>query len=394
MRDHAIQIARRLKDLRGVRATRSVEARLGEQGGQTAAEYLGIILVIAAVIGAIGASGIGAQVTSRIEATIASLATGQGGDAGREGARDEESRGVNGGRDGSGNGDAGRSSPAKPPSGAAGARGPGSESGEPDSSAASFPAFDSDGVPLPSPPPPPDAGAGEFDSRGAGARERITEAKWKAAAEYAEVRGWTDAARHLRHYLGGSGETLAVEPERIVRDEPAFERAVKEDARALVLDAQLRAFQDAQPGRRFAVRTDWANTTAEGENWFRGLGTFSRHLTGTGTVLPPSTPGGRPRVRIDYKVHVADRYNWDDGKKTNIFGDEPTPDEELGSLHETGLAQEYDVRGSSRTVSVVVDVPEDPLPAPPDPGNPPPPQGTGREGRSGQRSDPGRDQGR
>lgn len=179
----------------------------------------------------------------------------------------------------------------------------------------------------------------------------------------------------MRHYLGGSGETLAVEPERIVRDEPAFERGVREDARTLVLDAQLRASQDAQPGRRFAVRTDWANTTAEGENWFRGLGTFSRHLTGTGTVLPPSVPGGRPRVRIDYKVHVADRYNWDDGKKTNIFGDKPTPDEELGSLHETGLAQEYDVRGSSRTVSVVVDVPEDPPPAPPDPGNPPPHRG-------------------
>jgi hypothetical protein len=43
-------------------------------------------------------------------------------------------------------------------------------------------------------------------------------------------------------------------------------------------------------------------------------------------------------------VQVRDKYNWDQGKNVNILG-VPIRDEVLGSLHQAGLAQEYEVIG-------------------------------------------------
>jgi hypothetical protein len=245
--------------------------------------------------------------------------------------------------------------------------------------------------PLPRPAPSPDPGSGPFDVDGATLGDRLTEIKWKVAADVAAVRGQTDAARHLRHYLYGSGETLLVSPEAILRDEPGFGKSVMDDVRSLVSEAQRRASENPDANRQFAVKTNWNIFTAEGTNWYYGLGSFSRHATATATVLPPATRGGRPRLRLEYKVHVADRCNWDVEKVTPIDEDRPTKDTELGRLHQTGLAQEFDVRGSSDIVTIEVEVPEDPPLERPEPGNPPLPEATGREGRSEQRTNPGRD---
>lgn len=341
------------------------------QHGQSAVEYLGIITAVAIVAGLLlaAAPGLGQTVAGKIEAAITSL-----GPTDSDGPEPVEGGGP-------------IPSSAQTPTAEQSAAGDGTPTDE-------LPELDADGVPLPRPAPPPDEGSGPFDSADPSAGDRLTEAKWTAAAEYAELRGWTDAARHLRHYLGRSGETLDVSPEEILRDEPGFQSSVEEDVRRLEVEAQRRAAENHEPGRRFAMSTDWATYTAEGANWFRGLGTFSRHTTATATVLPPAQPGGRPRLRIEYKLHVADRYNWDKGKVTQLFGEEPTPDEELGRLHETGLAQEFDVRGSSEVVTTEIEVPSEPPPTPPEPGDPPLPEATGREGRSDQRTDPGREQGR
>lgn len=75
--------------------------RLREQHGQTAAEYLGILLVVAAVIGSIAALGIGGTVTCSIREAIASV-TGTGAgcakDAGSQAAQvqagDQDGDGV------------------------------------------------------------------------------------------------------------------------------------------------------------------------------------------------------------------------------------------------------------------------------------------------------------
>lgn len=44
--------------------------------GQTAFEYLGIVLVVVAIIGAIAASGIGGNISSRIDGLVTSITSG------------------------------------------------------------------------------------------------------------------------------------------------------------------------------------------------------------------------------------------------------------------------------------------------------------------------------
>jgi Flp pilus assembly pilin Flp len=55
---------------------RSMLARLNEERGQTAAEYVGIILVVAAVIGLIATQGIGTAITKQITDTIKNMKSG------------------------------------------------------------------------------------------------------------------------------------------------------------------------------------------------------------------------------------------------------------------------------------------------------------------------------
>ncbi len=50
--------------------------RMRDERGQTATEYVGIILVVVAIIGAIVASGIGSQITGKITQAINSIKSG------------------------------------------------------------------------------------------------------------------------------------------------------------------------------------------------------------------------------------------------------------------------------------------------------------------------------
>jgi hypothetical protein len=50
----------------------------------------------------------------------------------------------------------------------------------------------------------------------------------KAAATAADSLGYTNAARHLRHYLNNSGSDLTVNPKQIARDVPQFGKSVEQ----------------------------------------------------------------------------------------------------------------------------------------------------------------------
>ncbi|WP_233188340.1 hypothetical protein [Actinomyces qiguomingii] len=67
---------------------------------------------------------------------------------------------------------------------------------------------------------------------------------------------------------------------------------------------------------------------------------------GTVTVYPPTDSNAEWTYSYDYRVHVADRYNWDGNKSTTINGITVT-DKELQELHRAGLAKEYDLVGES-----------------------------------------------
>ncbi|RKT06605.1 hypothetical protein BX286_4649 [Streptomyces sp. 3211.6] len=53
------------------------ETRPGRDRGQTAFEYLGIILVVVVIIGAIVGTGIGQAITTKITGAVASITAGK-----------------------------------------------------------------------------------------------------------------------------------------------------------------------------------------------------------------------------------------------------------------------------------------------------------------------------
>ncbi len=57
-------------------AGHALAERAREQRGQTAAEYMGILLVVAVIIGAIATSGIGGKISGLIGSMIDSVSSG------------------------------------------------------------------------------------------------------------------------------------------------------------------------------------------------------------------------------------------------------------------------------------------------------------------------------
>jgi Flp pilus assembly pilin Flp len=54
----------------------ALSERAREQRGQTAAEYMGILLIVAVIIGAIATSGVGGKISGLIGGMIDSISTG------------------------------------------------------------------------------------------------------------------------------------------------------------------------------------------------------------------------------------------------------------------------------------------------------------------------------
>ncbi|HCB76883.1 MAG TPA: hypothetical protein DEP91_12060 [Sphingomonas bacterium] len=210
----------------------------------------------------------------------------------------------------------------------------------------------SPGMPgYPTPPAAPSAGdgSGAHASEGASIADHINEAAFYRVADAADAMGLDNAARHMRHYLGNSGETLSIDPKAIRADIPAIREEIdasfETDVRA-VAEAHVRANYTGEP-MTFQVTTPWTSTYAGKElsqDWFFAVGGFSYAHTATVTVTPGAN--GAAQVSIDSDLHVFDRYNWDEGKGVDI-GPLRIGDEQLGQLHQAGLAQEFEVRGSA-----------------------------------------------
>lgn len=200
----------------------------------------------------------------------------------------------------------------------------------------------------------------------------------------AEAIGWTDAARHLRHYLSGTGDDLTIDPSSMMRDAPGLRSDVDDTVRAEIGNVSQQAIDSGEFGTAIPFRSDWKGyyiKPGESQNWFYANGGIQYSTSGTVTVQPPSEPGGQPHVSVDYEVHVWDRYNWDGGKSTQI-GPITVTDEQMAALQRAGLAREYDTTGSSAIMHYEGPQPDSStegsvLPTP--------------DNRDGQRSDPTRD---
>ncbi|WP_046502910.1 hypothetical protein [Streptomyces odonnellii] len=226
-----------------------------------------------------------------------------------------------------------------------------------------------------------DDGAGPYGVEDPGWGDRWIRAQAGMMVDSGDFIGNTDASRHMNHYLDGSGETLDLDVDRMLADDEALrleaQRAVAGQQDAWRQQA-LQAFEESG-GRPVTVpvETSAAGYTHTNRDWYLAVGSGMTNTTGAVTVVPGAD--GRPHVTLDYQVNVWDRYNWDAGKATPI-GPTTVTDADMARLHTTGLAREFDMRGSGSTQHLELGSGPVQLPDPPDQGREGPRQDPGREG--------------
>ncbi|MFF9454476.1 hypothetical protein [Streptomyces flaveolus] len=198
----------------------------------------------------------------------------------------------------------------------------------------------------------PDAGSGKHGSESPGFDEWVTKQKMELLTEGADWKGMTDASRHMAHYLGNSGSPMNLPVNKMMADVPAF----KTYTDGIVLmnqdDWRKQALEEFRKNGGKAVAFPVEAKRSKGfyfspeddPNWFYAVGGANTNVTGVVTAVPDAN--GNPRVGIDYQVNVWDRYNWDQGKGVDI-GPLNVPDGQMAKLHRVGLAQEFDMSGSS-----------------------------------------------
>lgn len=193
-------------------------------------------------------------------------------------------------------------------------------------------------------------GSGQHNQRAAGVGDyAVHEAATSAANVMAPL--WPDASKNLLHFLDNTGTPLDINVDNMLNDLPDFQNDVsgaeQYSVRQAIAAARNSGF-DAPVTYPFT--TDWFGHYAkqsDDANWFYATGGFSYALAGTVTVYPPDdASSGVWRHEVNYEVHVADRYNWDGSKQTQI-GPFTVTDAQLQELHRAGIAQEYDLVGCS-----------------------------------------------
>ncbi|MEV6580586.1 hypothetical protein AB0M92_20740 [Streptomyces sp. NPDC051582] len=224
-----------------------------------------------------------------------------------------------------------------------------------------------------------DPGSGEYDSESPGVSDYWKQIEANGISNTGDFIGKTDAARHMDHYLRGTGTTLDLDVDRMLGDDGKL-REVTETSRASYQDEWRRQALDAfekSGGKPVAIpiETSGQPYTHEDRNWYLAVGSGMSNSTGVVTAVPG--PDGKPQVSIDYQVNVWDRYNWDPGKATPI-GPTTVTDADMARLHRTGLAQDFDMRGSGSVQHHDLDSGGGSWPDPQEPG------------RDGTRTDPGR----
>ncbi|WP_327326863.1 hypothetical protein OG735_33425 [Streptomyces sp. NBC_01210] len=238
----------------------------------------------------------------------------------------------------------------------------------------------------------PDRGSGPHGVEEPGAEERRTREKMNLIAELADWKGDNDASRHMAHYLGNSGEHMDLPVDKMMTDDAGFKSHIETDIRERQNEWREQALAEfkrngGQPVS-MPVETenrDYSFQKEQDKNWFYAVGSTRSNVTGVVTVVPDAN--GEPKVGLDYQANAWDRYNWDKDKGVTIeipgASSMSIPDGQMARLHTTGIAQEFDMSGSSsvKHYDLGTSAPNgDPLPKPDAPG------------REGGRTDPGREQ--
>lgn len=190
------------------------------------------------------------------------------------------------------------------------------------------------------PPVTPDTGAGPWNSKPKTMSAKVQKAAILDVIPTSIVLIGDNAAKHVLHYLGNTGKDLRIDLEGMINEVSSAKKLYY-----LEVD-QAKAFVETLPVGTYDITSTKVqggyNTKSESTNWFFAVGGYSVWGKGKATIQNNST-GREYSLEFEYKFY--DRYNWDTGKKVDIFGIEVT-DYFMGEFHRQGLAREYNEIGS------------------------------------------------
>ncbi|MFI8435254.1 hypothetical protein ACIGJO_16115 [Streptomyces sp. NPDC079020] len=219
----------------------------------------------------------------------------------------------------------------------------------------------------------PDPGSGPFNVEDPAPGDVKFHAWALGIATAGDITGETGASRNMLHYLRGTGETLDLDVNRMLHDDATFRSEVEgihiADNQEKWRREALAEFEKAGGDKPVTIPVEskhYGGTFTKDTDWYHAVGSHEQTISGMVTVKPGE--GGKPEISLDYQVNVWDRYNWDEGKSTDFPGGIIIKDEDMGHLHTVGIAQEFDMRGSSSTFTHDLTNLVDPAVKPSDPG--------------------------
>jgi len=150
-----------------------------------------------------------------------------------------------------------------------------------------------------------------------------------------------DAARHLKHYMDNTRRKLTIDLEGMIEEVRTAKMRFHNEVN------QARAFVEQLTVGEHRITSNTAegayNRKTENKNWFFAIGGYS--TWGKGQARVKKDASGQREYELDFEYKFFDRYNWDGGKKVEIFGVTIT-DQFMDEFHCQELAREYDCVGS------------------------------------------------
>ncbi|MDX3224761.1 hypothetical protein [Streptomyces sp. ME19-01-6] len=193
---------------------------------------------------------------------------------------------------------------------------------------------------------PGDKGNPGWAVRDPGAGDRWNLFKAKSEVELDKINGLGQAGRNLEHYLSNTGTPLDLDVDSMLRDD----RPVYEDVEWAIVDHQEKWAEQARKElEKSGAQTVTIPVETKGQDylpadpgWREAVGSGTFNVSGAMTAKLDEY--GKPQYYLDYQVNVWDRYSWNESKD-NWPGDVTDPD--MAHLQTVGLAQDFDMRGSS-----------------------------------------------
>jgi hypothetical protein len=189
-----------------------------------------------------------------------------------------------------------------------------------------------------------DTGAGVWNSESPTIECRVKKALMINQMPNAAILVGQNAARHLLHYLGNTGNDLTIDLagmiENVAYAKTLFESELKE-AREFA--------QTLGPGEWQITSTKFSpgyNIPGESRDWFFAVGGYQ--AWGKGVVRVPQSDNPSKVFSMNFEYCFFDQYNWNKGIGVPLAGIKIT-DDSMGKFHKQGLAREFDMRGAYRT---------------------------------------------